>query len=133
METGNKICENMEDGPRESLGALKSEMPEGEMTTSEIVKTVIDEFKTYIFAWVSGIIMLIGFIYGIYAANHYTIKTIETVGKYAPKEEIVETINYPIMWIIWGGTLLLALSFFAVYCILRNQDKMIEALNKNHK
>ncbi|GEM_PF-5276853 len=122
---GNKIYGNMEGGPHESLGALKSEMPEEGMT--------FDKFKTYVFAWVSGIIMLIGFVYGIYVVKHYPIKTIETVGTYAPKENVVESLNYPLMWAIWGGTLLLALSFFAVFCVLRNQDKIIEALNKNNK
>ena len=132
METNNKIygvTENRvfditESENKENLGSLNSsEVPTEKMT--------FDKFKTYAFAWVSGIIMLIGFIYGICAANIYSFKTIETVGTYAPKENVVESLNYPLMWAIWGGTLLLALSFFAVFCILRNQDKIIVALHEN--
>ena len=90
-----------------------------------------DKFKTPFFAWMSGIILAVGFIYGIYAADHYPLKTVETVGTYSPIEKVVETQNYTLMWLIWGGALLLAFSFFTVFCILRNQDKIIEALKDN--
>lgn len=131
---GNKIYGNMENRvfdlnePVEnrtgnSPAKLNGE-PEQGMT--------FDKFKTPFFAWISGIILAIGFIYGICAANIYAFKTIETVGTYVPREEVVEeALNYPLMWAIWGGAFLLALSFFAVFCILRNQDKMIEALKDN--
>ncbi len=124
---GNKIYGVTENKNKGILGTLNnSEVPTEGMT--------FDKFKTYVFAWVSGIIMLIGFIYGICAANIYSFKTIETVGTYAPREEVVEeALNYPLMWMIWGGAFLLSLSFFAVFCVLRNQDKIIEALNKKYK
>lgn len=121
----NRIYGNLESRNHGDLETQKYELPEEGMT--------FDKFKTAFFAWVSGLVLLSGFIYGCCAPSIYTIKTIETVGTYTPKEEVVESLNYPLMWAIWGGTLLLALSFFAVFCVLRNQDKIIEALNKNNK